>query len=241
MGFRGIDVRQSGDRLLLRALLLDSAGAKVTTGSADLYLYELQSDGSLKSFDFRDKSFKTGTLIWETQALTHQTGNAGATNTGVWTAAVEVEPELDSESSQSVSALSSESSPADETPFTPGNIYLALVNHSSASPPWQGREFQYGHDQGDLPMTYGEVDGLTFTPTTSAFETDLTATIANHFVDAYILFLTGSLAGQTGKVVAGYETPAVNPNGKGKITSLLDAFSSAPAHGDKFMIVGASA
>jgi hypothetical protein len=153
MGFKGIDVRETGDRIVVRAFLLDSSGAKVTSGEASLYLYELQSDGSLKSFDFRDLTFKTTNLHSETLALTHQTGNNGQTNTGIWTGAFEVDRTLESSSSQwssqSGDSFSSESSINEETEFTKGNIYIALVNHSSASPPWQGREFQYGEAEGD--------------------------------------------------------------------------------------------
>lgn len=153
MGFRGIDIRQTGDRIVVRALLLDSGGDKVVSGSALLYLYELQADGSLRSFDFRDKTFKTTVLAQETLALAHQTGNGGATNTGLWTGAFQIDRELDSSSSrgssQSSNSFSSESSLNDESEFTEGNIYLALINHSSASPPWQGREFQYGELEGD--------------------------------------------------------------------------------------------
>jgi hypothetical protein len=43
----------------------------------------------------------------------------------------------------------SESSPAGETEFTTGNIYIAVVHHASASPPWQAREFQWGETEGD--------------------------------------------------------------------------------------------
>lgn len=121
MGFEGVDIRQSGDRIVIRALLLDSSGEKVTSGSADLYLYELQSDGSLKSFDFNDETFKTTALTTESATMTHQTGNNGTTNTGIWT--------------KVLSTL---------TGFTRGAIYLAVVNHASGSPPWQAREFQYG-------------------------------------------------------------------------------------------------
>jgi hypothetical protein len=238
MSFKGIDVRATGDRIVVRALLLDSSGAKVTTGSASLYLYELQQDGSLKSFDFRDKMFKTVACAQETLALAHQTGNGGGTNTGIWTAAFEVEQQL--ESSSSGESASSESSPADETPLTPGSVLIARVNHASASPAWQAREFQYGGDQGDLPMTYGEVDAASLEPTSSAFETTLTEDTDDAYNEGYIVFLTGSLAGQTGRVITDYQGTTANPNGKGKIVSLLSALTAAPAHGDKFVIVGAS-
>jgi hypothetical protein len=210
VSFRGVDVRQANtDWLVIRALLLDSAGAKVTTGTASLYLYEIQQDVSLKSFDFYDKMFKTTALIEETLLLKHQRGNGTVRDTGIWSAgfstvaedessnsssswssssssqSVSTSSSSDTVSSSSTSSLStsslsssshsvstssttsvsssssstsslsssshslSDSSPADETPFTVGNIYIAMVNHSSASPPWQAREFQYGETQGD--------------------------------------------------------------------------------------------
>jgi hypothetical protein len=38
VGFKGVDSRQSGDRIIFRASLKDSSGVKVTTGTASLYL-----------------------------------------------------------------------------------------------------------------------------------------------------------------------------------------------------------
>ena len=138
MSFQGIDIRQSGDRLLFRALLLDADGAKVSAGTTSLYLYELQSDGTLKSHDFADNTFKTTALTTETAALTHRTGNNGGTNTGLWTAAL--------------TTLSG---------FTAGNVYLAMVHNSAACPAWQCREFQFA---GSIPAGItgsvgGNVDG----------------------------------------------------------------------------------
>ena len=108
MSFRGVDVRQANTNwLVIRALLLDAAGAKVTTGDASLYLYELQADGSLKSFDFYDKAFKTTALIEETQLLKHQRGNGTIRDTGIWTAGFSTQ--LVDESSNSSSTQSSTS------------------------------------------------------------------------------------------------------------------------------------
>lgn len=121
MAWQGIDLLQTGDRIVFRALLQDSAGALITSGSATLKLYELQNDGTLKSYDWNDNTFKTTALTTETQALTHRTGNNGGTNTGLWTYAL--------------TTLSG---------FTAGNLYIALINHSSASPTDQARLFQFG-------------------------------------------------------------------------------------------------
>jgi hypothetical protein len=127
MAFQGIDVRATTDRLLFRTLLLDSAGAKVTAGTTNLRLYELQTDGTLKSYDFSDNTFKTTVLTTPTLAMTHRTGDNSTFNTGVWT----------------VNLITL-------TGFTVGSIYLAGVTNAGASPPDQVREFQFGSAEGDL-------------------------------------------------------------------------------------------
>lgn len=128
-GFKGIDVRQTGNQLVFRAFLTTS-GAVLTSGTGTLELYEIQSDGTLKSYDFADNTFKTTTLTTATLALTHRTGNNSATNTGIWTAVL--------------STL---------TGFTAGGMYLSIVRNSSADTPVQAREFQYGSEQGDQVVT----------------------------------------------------------------------------------------
>ncbi len=134
-GFKGVDIRQTGSQLVFRALLQNSSGALLTTGTTTLKLYEVQSDGTLKSYDFNDNTFKTTALTTETLALTHRTGNNSTTNTGVWTAAL-----------------------ATLTGFTAGAVYLALVNNSGASPTDQAREFQFGSVEGDLSDTAGNLN-----------------------------------------------------------------------------------
>lgn len=129
-GFKGLDVRQTGNQLVFRGLLQDSSGALVTSGTTSLYIYELQSDGTLKSYDFNDNTFKTTALTTETASMTHRTGNNSGTNTGIW--------------SYSLSTLSG---------FTAGSIYLARIKNTSASPNDQYREFQYGSAEGDLVVT----------------------------------------------------------------------------------------
>jgi len=134
MAFKGIDVRQTGDRLIFRAFLQDSDGALVTSGTTTLKLYELQDDGTLKSYDFDDNTFKTTALTTETAAMTHQQGNNGATDTGLWTCAL--------------TTLAG---------FTAGNIYFAMVTNAGAGPTDQLREFQFGSAQGDLVVADGAV------------------------------------------------------------------------------------
>lgn len=134
MGFQGIDIRQTGERLLFRAFLQDSAGALVTAGTTTVKIYEAQSDGTLKSYDFNDNTFKTTALTTETLAMTHRQGNNSTTNTGLWTVGL-----------------------ATLSGFTAGNIYFALVNNSGASPTDQMREFQFGNASGSLNL-YDSVD-----------------------------------------------------------------------------------
>lgn len=129
-GHKGVDVRESANRLLFRALLQDSTGALVTAGTTSLYLYQIEHDGTLKSYDWNDSTFKTTALTTETQALTHRTGNNGTTNTGLWTYALTT-----------------------LTGFTVGAVYLARVKNTGAAPTDQVREFQFGSAQGDLVVT----------------------------------------------------------------------------------------
>jgi hypothetical protein len=131
-GFKGVDVAQNVSQLVAPFLLEDSTGAIVTTGTGTLYIYELQSDGTLKSYDFSSNTFKTTALTTETASLTHQTGNNGTTNTGLWTYAL-----------------------ATLTGFTIGAIYLFRAHHSSAIPVDQYRMRQYGGAEGDLTVTAG--------------------------------------------------------------------------------------
>jgi hypothetical protein len=88
MGFKGITIRQSADRILFRESIKDSSGLAVVTGSATLRIYELQNDGTLKSYDFNDNTFKTTALTTATVLMTHRTGNNSTVNTGIWTYAL---------------------------------------------------------------------------------------------------------------------------------------------------------
>lgn len=121
MGFQGIDIRQRGDRLLFDALIMDADGAIVTSAGAVLRLYELQNDGTLKSYDFNSNTFKTTALTTETLSMTHRQGNNATVNTGLHTVAL-----------TTVSG------------FTEGGIYYARVDHASGFPTQQMRKFMYG-------------------------------------------------------------------------------------------------
>lgn len=216
MGAKGINIRQVGDRLLFRAVLIDSAGDKVIDGTTLLYLYEIQSDGTLKAYDWNSHTFKTTTLTTETQNLTHRTTNNNSRDTGIW--------------SYALTTVSG---------FTPGNIYITEIMNSNLGTSLF-REFQYGADESDLPMVYGRVDDSALAATSSIFETDLSVTADSHFNKGFLLFITGVLGGQVGKVILDFEGTATNVNGKGKIT-LSEPFTVAPSDQDLFLIVGAAA
>jgi hypothetical protein len=129
-GHQGVDVRATPNRLIFRALLQNSAGALVTAGTTSLYLYEVQDDASLKSYDFNSNTFKSTALTTETASMTHRQGNNSTTDTGLWTYAL-----------TTVSG------------FTATAIYLARVKNTGASPFDQVREFQFGGAEGDLQVT----------------------------------------------------------------------------------------
>lgn len=137
MAFKGIDVRQSTDRLIFRASLKGSDGAKVTTGVASIKLYELQSDATLRTYDFSDNTFKTGAATTGSGLPTHRQSHNSTHDTGLWT--------------YGLTTL---------TGFTRGNIYFAEVFHPSAYPTSQEREFQFGDAEGDFVVTSGGLVGL---------------------------------------------------------------------------------
>ena len=74
------------------------------------------------------------------------------------------------------------------------------------------------------------VDNTSFTPTTTAFETNASEATADHFNDRICLFVTGNLAGQQ-KLVTNY----LLSGGRGKFT--VNALTEAPANGDTFILV----
>ena len=124
---RGIDIRQaSGSKLVIQTQLYDDTGAILTTGTVAIRIYEQQDDGTFKSYDFDDGTFKTTALTTETAAMTHQQGNNNTTDTGIW--------------SYSFSSIAG---------FTEGAIYIVQVICATASPVVQSRMFQFGGAEGD--------------------------------------------------------------------------------------------
>jgi hypothetical protein len=153
---KGVDVRQTTGQLLFDALLQDSAGALVTTGTTTAKVYEVQDNGTLRSYDFNDNTFKTTALTTETLALTHRTGNNATTNTGYWSAVL--------------STL---------TGFTVGGIYLVLINNTGASPADQIRKFQFGGAQGDFATPDGSGNTKSTILTIATDAVDANALAAN--------------------------------------------------------------
>lgn len=228
-GFSGVDVRQSGNQLIFRASVKDSAGAKVTSGTTSLYIYEIQSDGTLKSYDFNDNTFKTTALTTETASMTHRTGNNGTTNTGLWLYAL--------------STL---------TGFTRGGMYMFVVSNTSAVPPQQEREFQYGAAEGDLaasvtsagkvPATVAAGDLAADSLTASALATDAVQEIRNAITGgAYALSTdsngrvrivdgtgTGEIDTSSGTVIAGTVSDKTGyALSSGGVQAIWDALTSA--------------
>jgi len=130
MATSGINIVQTTGQLILRAYLVDNVGSIVSTGTCELRLYELQDDGTLHSYDFNDDTFKSTALTTETETMVHQQGNNGTTNTGIWTFEQDV--------------LSD---------FNEGQVYIAQVVNSNATPTVQTRQFQFGGAEGDLTVT----------------------------------------------------------------------------------------
>ncbi len=123
---KGIDVRQSTDRVQFRSLLQTNSGELVSTGTTYFYLYELQGDGTLKTYDWTQNVFTTGVPVAQGTTMTHQRVKGNSVDSGIWTK-VMVPP----------------------SGFTKGEIYFAHTLNSGAFPASQVREFQFGDEQSD--------------------------------------------------------------------------------------------
>ena len=129
MATRGIDVRQSSDRLLLRASLKDSSGDKVTSGTTELRVYRIEDDGTLDVLDWDAGTldFVSSGATDDEVTMTHRQANG--VDTGIWTYAITDADIL--------------------AAFDSGQVYIAQVTNSGASPESQEREFQFGGVEGD--------------------------------------------------------------------------------------------
>lgn len=242
MGYRGVDVRQSGDRIIFRASLKDSSNAILSTGTTSLYIFELQSDGSLKSYDFNDNTFKSTALTTANIGMTHQTGNNATYSTGIWTYALTT-----------------------VTGFTRGNVYFAQVVNTGATPAAQEREFQYGAGEGDMIVDVnGRVDLSTMLgdgtsvsalqalysggviagtvnvdTSTSDFTLTSTALLANdnEYNSMWLVFTSGNNKGVP-RIIGAYTgaTKRVQFTGGG----MRGAFPETVTAGDSFLILAAA-
>jgi hypothetical protein len=135
---RGVDVRQAGPLLFDASFVSSSTGAPVTTGSASAQLFEVQSDGSLKAFDFSTNLFIVAgsNPVTATIALTQQATGSGATASGYWSAVLST-----------------------TTALTPGGIYLITYTVPAGAAPYAMRKIQFGLAEGDISVdTLGRID-----------------------------------------------------------------------------------
>lgn len=130
MATRGIDIRQTSDRIVFRASLKDSAGAKVTSGTTELRVYRLEDDGTLDVLDWDSgvKDFVASGATDDEVTMTHRQSN-GTDDTGIWTYVL-----------SDATLLAA---------FDSGQVYIAQVTNSGAAPESQEREFQFGGVEGN--------------------------------------------------------------------------------------------
>jgi hypothetical protein len=80
-----------------------------------------------------------------------------------------------------------------------------------------------------VPLTVTTAAVATGTNSATTFATTLTETADDHWVDAFLVFTTGDLAGQV-KRITGYD-------GTGKVITVAGGFTGTPAEGDTFALV----
>lgn len=148
MATRGIDIRQAFDRIILRASLKDSSGAKVTSGTTEMRVYRLEDDGTLDVLDWDSgtKDFVSSGATDDEVTMTHR--QADGVDTGIWTYAI-----------TDATILAA---------FSLGQVYIVQVTNSGASPESQEREFQFGGVEGDqvTPAAVWAYDSRTLTSVT---------------------------------------------------------------------------
>lgn len=129
-GFKGTRCIQSGTVILFTVNLEDSLGNFVTTGTTTVSIIEYQSDGTIKSYDFNDNTFKTTALTTQFLNLTYRKSNNASVDEGLWTGVL--------------STL---------TGFTVGGRYRFRFNNANAYSPNQYEDITYGSAEGDLVLT----------------------------------------------------------------------------------------
>ena len=238
MGFKGINVRQTGDRIVFRESLKDSSGIPVTGGASWLRIFELENDGTLNEYDFNNNSFVNGMLTTSTASGIHQSTNNGIYPTGIWTYVL-----------------------TPVTGFTTGNIYIYSFNNTLATPPTIEREFQYGSQEGDLIVTSGgagsgyiQSDIINIASNSTAasllslmyqtFEngtaqagtsTSITlrsgaSSITDYYKDQVVMITSGTGAVQTNRITA--------YNGSSKIATVETTWATTPGATSTYVILG---
>ena len=141
-GFKGIDIVQTGLEIVFECGLTAS-GAAYTSTAPTLQLVELQSDGTIKTYDWASNTFKTTGMtsggqtvnMTERTVLTYSAGDAQQ-HVGLFTYALST-----------------------VTNFTVGAKYLAIFQAPGADAQVQWRKFQYGSEQGDVVVTASGTTG----------------------------------------------------------------------------------
>lgn len=182
MATRGIDIRQTADRIIFRASLKDSAGNKVTTGTTELRVYRLQDDRTLHALDWDAgvKDFVVSSIADDEVTMEHQQAS-GSIDTGIWTYAL-----------TDATILAN---------FDSGQVYIAQVTNSSAAPESQEREFQFGGVEGTQSSSINVTDAKDQVITEITLNRLTNA--ANHFIANGVIGPTGNdtthlhLQGQT--------------------------------------------
>jgi hypothetical protein len=174
-GNRGINSRQSGTRIIVKELAQDLTATKITTGTMSIRCWELQTDGSYKTYDFNDNTFKATTPTTPTASATHQTAQNGAYNTGNWTYVF-----------------------GTVTGFTVDEIYVVEFSHASMTGVIQ-RQFQYGGGDGDFVVTSGKVDA-TMKAVDAAVVTGVKKNVAKTFM-VYMVLASDHKTPATGKTL----------------------------------------
>lgn len=228
IGFKGVDVRQDGSLLLFRGFFQNSSGALIVSGTTTLRIYELQSDGALKTYDFSTNAFTTGTPTTALENMNYEKSTNGTIDTGIWTYAL-----------------------GTTTGFTAQGIYFAHTTNSGAFPTDQMREFQFGSAEGGLAVTASGTSGKSYlqgdtlfivghTPTLDG-QNNLSVNVADW--DGTTVSTSVPLAASS--YPANFGTLGITSGGKVSGVALVDTLttytSNTPSSGDPYARLGAPA
>ena len=215
MSNRGIDIRQDVDRIVFRALMMDSGGAVITSGTCTLRVFRVEDDGSLDVYDWTTNDFVapgSGTPDDETTMTqrVYRDSTGADLNTGIW--------------SVILTTL---------TNWTVGQVYIIYIDGLTGQfPDVQAREFQFGGVEGSeayndavRSMTIGEAEAGTLS--TTVMTTNLTEATDDHYKNKLVTWVTGILTGQSARISAYLGTT-------GKLT--YSGITEEPGVADKFVI-----